>query len=49
LALRPLGLDTEDKARLVAFLRALTTQDIERLIGEARGTPGAGTLRPRKL
>jgi cytochrome c peroxidase len=48
-ALRPLGLDATDKASLVAFLEALTSQDVERLIAEARGTPGAGTLRPRKL
>ncbi len=48
-AMRPLGLDATDKASLVAFLEALTSQDVERLIAEARGTPGAGTLRPRKL
>lgn len=48
-ALRPLNLSAEDKARLVAFLQSLTSQDIERLIAEARSTPGAGTLRPRKL
>lgn len=48
-ALRPLNLSAEDKARLVAFLRSLTSRDIERLVAEARGTPGAGALRPRKL
>jgi len=47
--LRPLGLAADDKANLVAFLQTLTSQDLERLVAEARGTPGAGTLRPRKL
>jgi len=48
-ALRPLGLSTEDKASLVAFLRSLTSQDVERLVTEARTTPGVGPLRARKL
>ena len=48
-ALQRLNLSAEEKAHLVAFLRSLTSQDVERLVAEARAAPGAGTLRPRKL
>jgi cytochrome c peroxidase len=46
-ALKPLGLDAASKRQLVAFLRALTGGEVERLAREARASTGA--FRERKL
>lgn len=45
--LRPLGLDVTEKRQLVAFLRTLTSGEVERLAREARAS--AGPFRERKL
>lgn len=46
-ALKPLGLDDTAKRQLVAFLRTLTSGEVERLAREARASTGA--FRERKL
>ncbi len=45
--LKPLGLDATAKRQLVAFLRTLTSGEVERLAREARAS--AGAFRERKL
>jgi len=45
--LKPLGLDATAKRQLVAFLRTLTSGEVERLAREARASTGA--FRERKL
>lgn len=46
-SLKPLGLDATAKRQLVAFLRTLTSGEVERLAREARASTGA--FRDRKL